>query len=121
VAPELITPTLCKVYVAFSVNLLAQVAALASLDVTNGLLVRSEGIAAKWDRVGAELPVMGCLVADSQANFARLSLGPRAAAFNDHCLEHKSAVRAFADVGARVTVSEPAENDVFLTTSHFQS
>ncbi len=117
VAPEPITTALRKVYVPFSVNSLAQVAALASLDVADELLARCQGIAAERDRVRAELLTMGYPVPESQANFVWLPLGERTAAFNDHCLEHKIVIRAFPGTGARVTVSTPADNETFLAAA----
>ncbi|MGH4010096.1 MAG: pyridoxal phosphate-dependent aminotransferase [Pseudonocardiaceae bacterium] len=117
VAPEPISTALRKVYVPFSVNSLAQVAALASLDVADELLARCRWIAAERDRVRAELLAMGYLVPDSQANFVWLPLGDRTAAFDHHCLQRKIVIRAFAGDGARVTVSSPADNEAFLTAA----
>jgi histidinol-phosphate aminotransferase len=57
---------------------------------------------------------MGYEVPPSQANFVWLPLGERTAEFNEHCLDHKVIVRAFAGDGARVTIGEPSENDTFL-------
>ncbi|MGQ0719686.1 MAG: pyridoxal phosphate-dependent aminotransferase [Pseudonocardiales bacterium] len=117
VAPEPITTALRKVYVPFSVNSLAQVAALASLDVADELLARCQEIAAERDRVRAVLLTMGYAVPDSQANFVWLPLGERTTAFDNHCLEHKIVIRAFPDAGARVTVSSPADNEAFLAAA----
>ncbi|MGH3778863.1 MAG: pyridoxal phosphate-dependent aminotransferase [Pseudonocardiaceae bacterium] len=117
VAPEPITAALRKVYVPFSVNSLAQVAALASLDVADELLARCQGIAAERDRVRGELLTMSYPVPDSQANFVWLPLGEQTAAFDNHCLEHKIVIRAFLGDGARVTVSSPADNEAFLAAA----
>ncbi|MGH3902294.1 MAG: histidinol-phosphate transaminase [Pseudonocardiaceae bacterium] len=117
VAPEPIAEALRKVSVPFSVNSLAQVAALASLDVADELLARCQRIAAERDRVRAELLAMGYPVPDSQANFVWLPLGDRTAAFNDHCLEHKIVIRAYPCTGARITVSTPTENEAFLAAA----
>jgi histidinol-phosphate aminotransferase len=117
VAPEPIAAALRKMYVTFSVNSLAQVAALASLDVADELLTRCQRIATERDRVRAELITMGYPVPDSQANFVWLPLGEHTAAFDDHCLEHKVVIRGFPGAGARVTVSDPAENEAFLAAA----
>ena len=117
VAPEPIITALRKVYVPFSVNSLAQTAALASLDVADELLARCQGIAAERDRVRAELLAMGYPVPDSQANFVWLPLGERTAAFNNHCLDHKIVIRPFPAEGARVTISTPTENEAFLAAA----
>ena len=117
VAPEPIAAALRKMYVTFSVNSLAQVAALASLDVADELLARCQWIAAERDRVRAELIAMSYPVPDSQANFVWLPLAEHTAAFDEHCLEHKVVVRGFPGAGARVTVSDPAENEAFLAAA----
>ena len=122
VAPEPIITALRKVYVPFSVNSLAQAAALASLDVADELLARCQRIAAERDRVQAELIAMGDPVPDSQANFVWLPLGEHTVAFDEHCLDHKVVVRRFPGAGVRVTVSDPTDNEAFLAAaSSFQS
>ncbi len=117
VAPEPITAALRKVAVPFSVNSLAQVAALASLDVADELLARCQEIAAERERVQHELRMMGYAVPESQANFVWLLLGERTAAFGAHCLEHKIIVRAYPPDGVRVTISTPSDNDTLLTAA----
>ena len=74
-APEPVATALHKVSVPFSVNSLAQAAALASLDVEDEMLARCRGVAAERDRVRAELLAMGYPVPHSQANFVWLPLG----------------------------------------------
>ncbi|MGH3916850.1 MAG: histidinol-phosphate transaminase [Pseudonocardiaceae bacterium] len=116
-APEPVATALRQVYVPFSVNSLAQVAALASLDVADELLARCRTIAVEREWVRAELLAVGYEVPESQANFVWLALGERTAAFNDHCLAHKVVIRAFSGAGARVTVGEPDENAAFLVAA----
>ncbi|MCP2244630.1 aminotransferase class I/II-fold pyridoxal phosphate-dependent enzyme, partial [Lentzea aerocolonigenes] len=106
-----------KVYVPFSVNALAQVAAMASLDAEDELMVRCRAIVAERTRVRGELLAMGYDIPPTQANFVWLPLGERTTAFNEHCLAHKVVVRAFAGEGARVTIGEPEENDAFLAAA----
>jgi histidinol-phosphate aminotransferase len=117
VAPEPVATALRTVSVPFSVNSLAQAAALASLDAEDELLARCRGVAAERDRVRAELLAMGYPVPDSQANFVWLPLGERTAAFHEHCLEHKIVIRPFPGDGARVTISDASENDAFLAAA----
>jgi histidinol-phosphate aminotransferase len=117
VAPPVVAEALRKVYVPFSVNALAQVAAMASLDAEDELMVRCRAIVAERIRVRGELLALGYEVPESQANFVWLPLGERTAAFNEHCLAHKVVVRAFAGEGARVTIGEPDENDAFLAAA----
>ncbi|MEO7195781.1 MAG: histidinol-phosphate transaminase, partial [Pseudonocardiaceae bacterium] len=114
VAPEPVAAALRLVAVPFSVNSLAQVAALASLDVEDELLARCRGVAAERDRVRAELLTLGYLVPDSQANFVWLPLGGRTAAFAEHCLAHKIVIRPFPGDGTRITIGDPVENDAVL-------
>ncbi|GAB2999358.1 histidinol-phosphate transaminase [Saccharothrix stipae] len=117
VASPAVAETLRKVYVPFSVNALAQVAALASLDAEAELMARCRAIVAERARVRGELLTAGFEVPESQANFVWLPLGERTAAFNEHCLAHKVVVRAFVGDGARVTIGEPEENDAFLAAA----
>ncbi|HEX3650632.1 MAG TPA: histidinol-phosphate transaminase [Pseudonocardiaceae bacterium] len=114
VAPEPVAAALRKVYVPFSVNSVAQAAAIASLDAEDELMARCRQVVAQRSRVRGELLAMGYDVPPTQANFVWLPLGERTAAFNEHCMDHKVIVRAFLGDGARVTVGDAAENDVFL-------
>jgi len=117
VAPAAVTSAVRKTFVPFSVNTLAQVAAIASLDAEDELFARCRQIVVERARVRSELLAMGYEVPVTQANFVWLPLGERTAAFNEHCLDHKVIVRAFVGDGARVTVGEPAENDAFLAVA----
>ncbi|HEX8933950.1 MAG TPA: aminotransferase class I/II-fold pyridoxal phosphate-dependent enzyme, partial [Pseudonocardiaceae bacterium] len=101
----------------FSVNSLAQIAALASLDVADELLGRCRDITVERARVRTELLAMGYPVADSQANFVWLPLGEQTVAFTEHCLDHKIVIRPFPGDGARVTISDPSDNDAFLAAA----
>jgi histidinol-phosphate aminotransferase len=117
VAPEPVTTVLRKVSVPFSVNSLAQAAALASLEVEEELLARCQGVATERDRVRAELLAMGYPVPDSQTNFVWLPLGEQTTDFAEHCLSHKIVIRPFTGDGARVTISDAADNQLFLTAA----
>ncbi|HVV23045.1 MAG TPA: histidinol-phosphate transaminase [Pseudonocardiaceae bacterium] len=114
IAPEPVAAALRKVFVPFGVNSIAQAAAIASLDAEDELFARCKQIVAERGRVHAELTAMGYQVPPSQANFVWLPLRERTAEFNEHCMDHKVIVRAFAADGARVTVGDPHENDRFL-------
>ncbi|MGH3773141.1 MAG: histidinol-phosphate transaminase, partial [Pseudonocardiaceae bacterium] len=116
-APEPVAAALRAVSVPFSVNSLAQVAALASLDVEDELLARCRGVSAERGRVRAELLALGYSVPDSQANFVWLPLGARTAAFTEHCLAHELAIRSFPGDGARITIGAEEENDMFLAAA----
>jgi histidinol-phosphate aminotransferase len=117
VAPPEVAAGVRKVCIPFSVNRLAQAAALASLDVADELLARCRAVAAERERVRDALLAMGYEIPPSQGNFLWLPLGERTKAFNEHCLDHKVLVRAFVGEGARVTVGLPEENEVFLAAA----
>jgi histidinol-phosphate aminotransferase len=118
VASPLVTEAVRKVGIPFGVNRVAQAAAIASMDAAEELLARCAPVTAERERVHAALLEMGYDVPPTQANFVWLLLGERTAAFNEHCLEQKVVVRAFAGEGARVTVSGlPEENDAFLAAA----
>jgi histidinol-phosphate aminotransferase len=114
VAPEPIAVALKQVYVAFSVNLIAQAAAIASLDAADELLERCKEIAAERSRVRDALVANGYEIPETQANFVWLPLGEQTTAFAEHALERKLIVRPFVGEGARVTIGTPEENDLFL-------
>ncbi|OZM73267.1 histidinol-phosphate transaminase [Amycolatopsis antarctica] len=110
-APAQVTAALRKVFVPFSVNALAQAAAIASLDAKAELLERCAEIVVERDRVREALLAAGFEVPRTQANFVWLPLGERAVAFAEHALEHKLVVRPFAGDGVRVTIGTAEEND----------
>lgn len=114
VAADEVIEAIRKVYVAFSVNALAQTAALASLDAKDELLARCADIVAERTRVHDTLRGLGYEVPETLANFVWLPLGERATAFAEHSMEHKVVVRPFAGEGVRVTVGTREENDTFL-------
>jgi histidinol-phosphate aminotransferase len=112
--PAAIAEAVRKVYVPFSVNRLAQRAAMACLDAEDELLARCAETRAERDRVRAELLKIGYEVPESQANFVWLPLGERTTEFAEHALANKVVVRTFAPDGVRVTIGWPEENDLFL-------
>lgn len=117
VAAPAIIDRLRRVHVAFSVNSLAQTAAIASLAAEAELLARTDAVAVERERVTTRLRELGYPVPDSQANFVWLSLRDDAARFTADLAEAGVLVRGFADSGVRVTVTHPAENDVFLAAA----
>lgn len=103
-----------KVYVPFSVNSIAQAAALASLDAADELLARCVENVAERERVRAALLAEGYEIPESQANFVWFPLGERTADFAEHALASKVVVRPFVGEGARVTIGTRDENDTLL-------
>ncbi len=69
----------------FTVNSLAQAAAVASLAAESELLERVELVVKERDRVRHELLGQGWTVPPTEANFVWLPLGERSAEFSDHC------------------------------------
>jgi histidinol-phosphate aminotransferase len=103
-----------KTMLTFAVNAVAQAAAVASLAAEGELLERVEIVVAERDRVRGELTGMGWLVPPTEANFVWLRLGEDTTAFAEACDRAGISVRPFAGEGVRVSIGEPAANDLFL-------
>src|SRR5699024_3364196 len=103
-----------KVFVPFSVSVIAQAAALACLDAQEALLARTDAVVAERERMAAALTSAGYAVAPSAAIFVWLPLGAESAAFADRSADAGVLVRPYGDDGVRVTVGDPEENDAFL-------
>lgn len=114
ISTDAITAAVRKVYVPFSVNAIAQSAAMASLDAADELLARCVELVAERERVRDGLLAAGYDVPESQANFVWLPLGERTADFAEHALSGKVVVRPFVGEGVRVTIGTPEENDTLL-------
>jgi histidinol-phosphate aminotransferase len=98
----------------FGVSSIAQAAAVASLKEEAALLERVDAIVAERDRVCASLVAQGWRVPDAQGNFVWLPLGDRTLDFAATADEAGVMVRPFAGEGCRVSIGEPAGNDVLL-------
>ncbi len=103
-----------KTMLPFTVNSVAQAAAVASLRAEDELLERVEAVVKERDRVRAALLAGGWAVPESEANFVWLRLGEDTMAFAQACDAAGIAVRPFAGEGARVSIGTPAANDAFL-------
>lgn len=114
VADPTVVDAVRKVYVPFSLNTLAQAAAVASLEAESELLERCRTIIGERGRVWQALLDAGYQVPESQANFVWLPLGEQATAFAEHALERKVVVRPFAGDGVRASIGTPDENDALL-------
>lgn len=117
ISTETVVSAARKVYMPFSVNSVAQAAALASLDAEKELLARCVELVAERERVRDGLRAAGYDVPETQANFVWLPLGDRTADFAEHALESKLVVRPFVGDGVRVTIGTPEENDTLLATA----
>jgi histidinol-phosphate aminotransferase len=103
-----------KTFVPFSVNMLAQAAAVAALASEDEVRARCAAVVAERDRLTAALRERGVAVEDSQANFVWLPLGEAAVA-TAAALENRAVItRPFAGEGIRVSIGTPEENDTFL-------
>jgi histidinol-phosphate aminotransferase len=103
-----------KTFVPFSVNMLAQAAAVAALASEDEVRARCAAVVGERDRLTAALRDRGVAVEDSQANFVWLPLG-EATLETATALEGRAVItRPFAGEGIRVSIGTAEENDTFL-------
>ncbi|HSE71298.1 MAG TPA: histidinol-phosphate transaminase [Nocardioidaceae bacterium] len=117
VAKEPIASAVRACSLPFGVNSVAQAAAIASLDREAELMERVESLVAERSRVLQALRDQGWDVPDAQGNFVWLALGDRTVEFAKLAEEAGIMVRPFAGEGVRVSIGEPAGNDVFLSVA----
>jgi histidinol-phosphate aminotransferase len=103
-----------KTMLTFSVNAVAQAAAVASLAAEAELLDRVDLVVAERDRVRAALIETGWVVPPTEANFVWLRLGEQTLDFAGACDRAGLSVRPFAGEGVRVSIGEQAANDLFI-------
>ena len=106
-----------KTYLPFTVNTIAQAAAIASLAATDELLERVESTVKERERVRDALLSDGWTVPPSEANFVWLRLGERTMEFSAACDAQGVSVRPFAGEGVRVSIGSPEENAAFLAVA----
>ncbi|MET8872962.1 histidinol-phosphate transaminase [Nocardia sp. NPDC004604] len=111
--PAVIT-ALMKVHIPFSVNRVAQAAAIASLEARHELLDRTDSLVIERDRVRDALLAAGYAVPPSESNFLWLPLGARSAEYGEASAEAGVLVRPYATDGVRVTTGDAHENEQFL-------
>lgn len=114
IAHEPVAAELRKTGMPFSVNRLAQVAAIASIGAEGELLERVDALVAERERVLETLTGQGWTVFDSQANFVWLRLGERTDEFAALCEAAGVTVRPFSGEGCRITIGETEANTIFL-------
>ena len=103
-----------KCLLPFSVNSLAQAAAIAALDESAEVERRVDFVLAERERARAELSHLGFGVPASEANFLWLPAGGTASELAV-ALERRGVVtRPFLGAGVRVTIGAPSEVDRFL-------
>ncbi|MGH7735142.1 MAG: aminotransferase class I/II-fold pyridoxal phosphate-dependent enzyme, partial [Gemmatimonadales bacterium] len=101
----------------FSVNSIAQAAAVASLAAEDELLERVELTVNERTRVREALVADGWAVPPSEANFVWLRLGEHTLDFAAACFDEGIAIRPFAGDGARVSIGDAESNDAFLAVA----
>ena len=106
-----------KTMLPFTVNSLAQAAAIASLAAESELLERVEQVVKERDRVRHELLGQGWTVPPTEANFVWLPLGGQSADFAEACDAAGVSVRPYPPDGVRVTIADGEANDTFLAAA----
>jgi histidinol-phosphate aminotransferase len=117
VAPTSIAAAVRACALPFGVSSVAQAAAVASLEREAELFERVEALVAERTRVVQALGAQGWDLPDAQGNFVWMPLGDRLGEFVTAAEQAGIMVRPFAGEGARVSIGEPAGNDVFLTVA----
>jgi histidinol-phosphate aminotransferase len=117
IGPEPVAEAVRKTMLPFTVNSLAQAAAVASLAAESELLERVELVVKERDRVRHELLGQGWTVPPTEANFVWLPLGDRSAEFSDVCDAAGVSVRPYGSDGVRVTIADPEANNAFLAAA----
>lgn len=119
VGHEPVAQAAARTQLPFTVNRVAQAAALASLRAEDELLARVELVVKERERVRRALVQQGWAVPPSEANFVWLRLEEQADDFAAACDQAGVSVRPFAGEGVRVTVGEPEANDIFLEVAQW--
>jgi histidinol-phosphate aminotransferase len=117
IAHEPVAATVRATMLPFTVNRIAQAAAIASLAAEAELLERVELTVKERTRVREALIADGWTVPPTEANFVWLRLGEHTAAFAAACEAAGIAVRPFAAEGARVSIGDAESNDAFLAAA----
>jgi histidinol-phosphate aminotransferase len=114
VANEPVAAAVRSTMLPFTVNLIGQAAAIASLAAEDELMERVDLPVTERTRVREELIAAGWTVPPTEANFVWLRLGERTMEFAATCEAVGIAIRPFAGEGARVSIGDPEGNDAFL-------
>jgi histidinol-phosphate aminotransferase len=117
VAHEPVAAAVRKTMLPFTVNSVAQAAAVASLAAEAELLQRVAEVVGERTRVRAELLAQGWTVPPTEANFVWLRLGEDTLPFAAACARAGVSVRPFAGEGARVSIGDRESNDAFLAAA----
>ena len=108
--------TIDKTMLPFTVNALAQAAALAALELDAEIGRRVSGILTERARVEVELAADGWTFPNHQGNFVWLATGDRTDEIALALERRGVVVRPFSGEGIRVTIGSAGENDRFLAS-----
>ena len=114
---EPVAEAIRKTMLPFTVNAIAQAAAVASLNAEDELLERVETVVKERDRVREALRADGWTAPATEANFVWLRLGGQTAAFAQACDAAALSIRPYPGEGARISIGTPAANDAFLAAA----
>jgi histidinol-phosphate aminotransferase len=117
VAHETVAAAVRACALPFGVSSVAQAAAVAGLAAEAELLERVDSIVLERNRVVAALADQGWSLPDAQGNFVWLPLGDRTSEFAAAAEQAGISVRPFAGEGVRVSIGEPAANDILLAVT----
>jgi histidinol-phosphate aminotransferase len=107
-----------KTMLTFTVNSVAQAAAVASLQAEDELLDRVETVVKERDRVAGALRADGWAIPETEANFVWLRLGGHTTRFAQACDAAGISVRPYGEEGVRVSIGTSAANDAVLSVAH---
>ncbi len=114
VAAEPVAAAVRATMLPFTVNHLAQAAAVASLAAEPELLDRVDAVVGERTRVRDALIGDGWTVPPTEANFVWLRLGQDTGHFAAECEAAGISIRPFGAEGARVSIGDPEANEAFL-------
>jgi histidinol-phosphate aminotransferase len=117
IGPDPIAAAARTTMLPFTVNSLAQTAAVASLAAEGELHERVDLAVKERARVRDELLAQGWSVPPTEANFVWLRLGPDTQDFAAACAQAGVSIRAFGDEGARISMGTPEADDAFLAVA----
>ena len=117
IAPEPVAAAARTTMLPFSVNSIAQAAAVASLAAEDELFERVELTVKERTRVREALVADGWAVPPTEANFVWLDLGEHTLDFAAACFDEGIAIRPFGGDGARVSIGDAEANDAFLAVA----
>jgi len=117
IGPDSVAAAARTTMLPFTVNSLAQTAAIASLAAEAELQERVDLAVKERARVRDELLAQGWTVPPTEANFVWLRLGADTHDFAAVCAEAGVSIRAFGDEGARISVGTPEADDAFLAVA----